>query len=163
MNAKVREMIAEAIKSDGVEEILEQAENLKNIMHRSDYTMKKWISELNELGIFDWFSLIEDNEKAAVIINLLGEQLLGSPRDHQPSHIIESLPYSFEYSEDDWHTLITQCLIDEDGKYEYAHEYYEDIRDHEPCMTEKELISEINFWYIEWCCDCRKAFMGAIS
>lgn len=125
--------------------------------------MNKWIAELNDLGVFDWFAQIDDREKSSVIINFLAEQLLGPATDYLPSHIIEALPASFEHSDDDWYSLITQAHIDDEGNLEYVYDCYIAIRDYEPCMSEQEITDQINYWYIEWCCGCRTAFKQAIS
>lgn len=124
-----------------------------------------WINTLDKLGVTDWFTKLHDNSKSELILNSLCEHYLdlGTPNDHRPSHILESIPDKFDGADETWHSMLTGQHSDSDGVCGYVEDQYEAIRDHEPCMDKNELCREINNWYGEWGLTCRKALKETLT
>ena len=136
--------------------------------------MDNWLTRVNESGVLEWFSFLDDDTKSEMIINAIGQSLLGSPQDFLPRDCYTDEIRQEFYREDygDWHSLITGRHI-VDSSYDLAnevflmvvgqHEVLAVTKQHDVFVSDDELKLEISQYYLQWRARCIKVFEEALD
>lgn len=137
--------------------------------------MINWLDQLNKLGILDWFSTLDDEERVALIINAVAKHLLGEVSDYMPvSCFTPELRRVFrKYDCEDWYTILLGLNMTEGGNFVGLNEIMVVLLEESDTLevnslsdtpiSEDELRFEVNAYYQQWRKLCLNAFSKGLS